>query len=103
MTTATEEPLDRARRRFEVRENPLEAWGAFLLARQFKVLTPEWVLDYFEGVAQRILELQAFTPGECLDEKELEKKRKKMIAALSAALGFTTVGRGASPWRWLDR
>ena len=99
MTTATERLLNQARRRFKKTGNPLEAWDSHLLARQSGVTVPNWVLDYFEDVARELFELQTYSQGEPLDESKL----KALNAALPAALGFTTTGRGASPWQWLEK
>ncbi len=98
MSTAIEVPFDTARRRFESTRNPLEVWDSYLSARRLGATIPEWMLDYFECVAQRIYTLQAFTPGEPFDKEKL----RKLNAALPAALGFTTAGRGSSPWRRLE-
>ena len=40
---------------FEEEKNPLFAWRAYQVSQEFKVMIPWWVLDYFDKVAENLL------------------------------------------------
>ena len=64
--------------------NPLSAWDAFILARKWELPIPEWVYNYLEKSADRLL------------------RTKNTPADVLWALGFEQ-GDGPSAWRQYHR
>jgi hypothetical protein len=76
--------LDHLLRQF-VAGNVMAAWRALWWARIEEIPAPEWVLQYFENVASNLLDLTA-----------LDNAQSATDAAIVAALGLKTPGRGTA-------
>ena len=59
--------------------NPLHAWNAFRIARQYSVQVPPWVLSYFDKCVAGIFDI---------------KQRNRIALPGVAALGFRSGGKG---------
>jgi hypothetical protein len=78
-------------RKYRVERNPLAAWDAFIFCREWRVTTPEWVLQYLYGSAKRLM---SAVPG-----KETDRAVEDHIVK---ALGMKTRGKGSAFSRYLD-
>ena len=66
---------------FSKKGNPLFAWDAYIFARRKRELIPEFVLEYFDKVAQRMM-----------------KAENKPAMNLRKIMGFRDLGGGPQEW-----
>ena len=82
--------LELCRRLFEEKENPLFAWQAYRISQEVQITIPWWVLDYFDEVAENLLD-----PSQSFADE-------RTGVAIQAALLMKKKGRGSVFLRYAD-
>src|SRR4051794_10421017 len=76
--------------------NPIWAWGAISIADEHGVESPEWVREYFSGIATAI-EYDTETKSESRNETDAERFGK--IAGFKGSRGCIGAWRQVRIWR----